>query len=257
MRLAFLGSGSSGNATAIECGGDIVLIDAGFSARETLRRLCVAGLDPAGIRALFVTHEHADHVGGVRVLAKRLTVPVYATAGTRQAARLDLHVDDVRTISAEETITVGTLRLRAFDVSHDAVEPVGYRVEGGCGTTLGFVSDTGVLPPGSTEALSGCDVLALECNHDEDMLAKGPYPWFLKQRILSSRGHLSNTAAVRFLESIAADRLRAVAALHLSHQNNESDLVRRMLAESIGRLCLDTEIHVVAQEGISTMTFGE
>ncbi len=257
MRVAFLGSGSSGNATAIECDDGVVLVDAGFSARETLRRLCAAGMRTEDVRAILVTHEHTDHVSGVRVLAKRLGVPVYATAGTRAASRMDEFISDARSIRAGDTFRVSSLQVCAFNVSHDAAEPVGYRIEGSCGTVLGLVTDTGVLPADANETLAGCNVLAIECNHDEDMLRDGPYPWFLKERIRSNRGHLSNAVALDAVERMACDRLRAVVGLHLSRQNNHADIVTRGLSERMARLGLTAQVHAIAQDGINTLVFGE
>ncbi|MDZ4180337.1 MAG: MBL fold metallo-hydrolase [Coriobacteriia bacterium] len=256
MRLVFLGSGSSGNATAIECGGSIVLIDAGFSARETLRRMCLVSLNPDDVRAILLTHEHTDHISGVRVLSKRLGVPVFATAGTLSAGRVAGSITDPRTIRAGDDFSIGSLGVSALQVSHDAAEPVGFRIESACGSIIGLATDTGTLPT-NHDALGGCDVLAIECNHDEEMLENGPYPWFLKERIKSHRGHLSNTAALEVIGELAHDGLKAVVGLHLSRQNNCGEKVIDALSRRIDDLGLAAEVHVVAQQGICTLTLGE
>ncbi|MDP2400956.1 MAG: MBL fold metallo-hydrolase, partial [Actinomycetota bacterium] len=234
----------------------IVLIDAGFSARETLRRMCRADLNPDDVSAILLTHEHTDHVCGVRVLAQRLNVPVFATAGTLSAGRVAGSIADPRTICAGDDFSIGSLGIRAFPVSHDAAEPVGFRIESTCGSIVGLVTDTGTLPI-YHDALGGCDVLGIECNHDEEMLENGPYPWFLKERIKSHRGHLSNTAALEVIGELAHDGLKAVVGLHLSRQNNCGEKVIEAVSRRIDDLGLTSEVHVVAQQGICTLTLGE
>lgn len=247
LEVAFLGSGSSGNATFIASGDDALLIDAGFSARETLRRIAEAGADATHVRAILVTHEHTDHVSGVRVLAKRLDVPVYATSGTWSGIRQSHEIEDRHRIVPGEELRIGTLEVLAFRTSHDAAEPVGYRVTGSCGTSFGLMTDTGVATPEALEALAGCDLLGIETNHDERMLENGPYPYFLKQRIASDRGHLSNAAAMAALETLAHDGLRMVMGLHLSQENNAPTLVARTLEAALARIGVAAASGPVAQ----------
>jgi len=257
MRTAFLGSGSSGNATAVESDGQVILVDAGFSTRETLRRLGLAGMRSEDVRAVLVTHEHTDHIGGVQLLAKRLGIPVYATAGTGKAAGMSEWDADLRLARTNESFTVGPFAVQAFALSHDAAEPVGYRIENRRGDVLGLVTDTGVMPSSAIEVLNGCTVLAIECNHDETMLRTGPYPWFLKRRIDSDRGHLSNVAAFQAIERLACDRLEAVVALHLSRQNNHAGIVRDGLEAQLRRLDLACRTKVVAQDAGCVVALGE
>ena len=252
LEVTFLGSGSSGNATIIAAGRDAAIVDCGFSAKETLRRAEDAGVDVTCVRAVLVTHEHTDHVSGVRVLAKRLGVPVYATAGTRRAAALDRHVAEVRTLVPGEPFTVGALEVIAFRTSHDAAEPVGYRLSSARGPAVGLATDTGEMTAEAFEALAGCELLALEFNHDEYMLANGPYPWFLKQRIASARGHLSNAAAVRALERLGSDRLRAVFGMHVSRTNNTHEMVAAELSTALARLDLAVDSAPVRQDASTT-----
>lgn len=249
LRVAFLGSGSAGNSTALSWGDTTILIDAGFSARQTLRRLEEVGIEESSIRAIVLTHEHSDHVRGVRVLAKRLAgVPVYATKGTRRAAGLDGLVDDPRDLARGETLVVRDLRLVAFRTSHDAADPVGVRIDAPCGGSFGLATDTGELTPEALEALAGCDVIGIECNHDIDMLVNGPYPRFLKERILSAHGHLSNDAAAKGIERLAHDGLRAVVALHLSRTNNAPEQARSALTVALDRLAHPATVTCVQQD---------
>ncbi len=252
LRVAFLGSGSSGNATAVSDGRTTVLIDCGFSAREVVRRLLAHGIAAESVSAILVTHEHTDHVSGVEVFARRFGCTVWTSAGTRRAGRFDPRVADVHTLIPGEPARIGSLEVLAFSTSHDAVEPVGYVVRDDSGTRFGLATDTGVFTEQAAEALAECDILGVECNHDVDMLTTGPYPWFLKQRIASSRGHLSNPDAARALEAIAGDRLRQVHALHLSRTNNTHDLAREGLSNCLSRLGLDAEVKTVTQDGTKT-----
>ena len=234
LRVTFLGSGSSGNASVIEGPSGAILLDCGFSARETVRRLVASNIQPESIRAILLTHEHGDHMRGVRVLTKRLGVPVYATCGTRNAGRLDQAVEDVRDVRAGEPFELVGVEIVAFGVSHDAEEPVGYRFDGDCGSRIGIATDTGHMTDAAGEALLDCDILGLECNHDDEMLAKGPYPWFLKERIRSQRGHLSNAAASEALRYLGSERLTRVFALHISEENNTPDLAVAAACEPLG-----------------------
>lgn len=249
LRVVFLGSGSSGNAAAVTDGITTVLVDCGFSARETQTRLARHAIEAASVSAILVTHEHTDHTRGIAVFSRRHGATVYATAGTRRAARFDDDACDAQTLRPGEPVRVGTLTAIPFRTSHDAAEPVGYRIESACGTVLGIATDTGTFTEEATEALRDCDILGLECNHDLDMLAGGPYPWFLKQRIASTRGHLSNPDAADALERIASERLRHVHALHLSRTNNTHDLAREALEARLARLGLDVAVTSVTQDG--------
>jgi len=238
----------------VESDGAVVLVDAGFSAKETLRRLALAGMQAADVRALLVTHEHSDHTAGIKVLAKRLKVPVYATAGTIAAREMEMCLADARRIRAGESFSVASLRIHAFNVSHDAAEPVGFRIEGGCGGVFGLMTDTGVLTTDAHEALIDCDGLAIECNHDENMLVTGRYPWFLKRRIASDVGHLSNDAACRSIEKLLSNRLQTIVGMHLSQQNNDPALVRDGLHSLLRSFDHPARFRVVSQNAGLVLT---
>ncbi|MHB9004249.1 MAG: MBL fold metallo-hydrolase [Coriobacteriia bacterium] len=247
LEVAFLGSGSSGNATFVGCGSDAILIDCGFSTKETLRRLASNGCDAKSIRAILVTHEHSDHISGIRVTADKLGVPVYATRGTAGAAPAGSLGSHVERLTPGQAVRLGTLEVLPFDVSHDAAQPVGFRITGTCGTSLGLVTDTGHMTEAAFEALHDCELLGIECNHDVEMLRTGPYPWFLKQRIESPRGHLSNEDAISAIEQLASSRLRALFGVHVSAKNNTHRLVDEMLADAVSRIGLDVPTIAVAQ----------
>jgi phosphoribosyl 1,2-cyclic phosphodiesterase len=234
MRLLVLASGSSGNSALIESGGRAVLLDAGISARETLRRVARAGAADAHIEAILLTHEHSDHVRGVRVLARRLGIPVMATPGTLRAA--GAHLADVprqTPIDRRESFTVAGIRVTAFATEHDATEPVGYAFESRRGHRVVVATDTGIVTDEVAAALAGAHVIGLEANHDALMLDMGPYPPFLKRRIASDRGHLSNEAAASALASASWSGLAHVFALHISEQNNTPDAAVRALSRSL------------------------
>ena len=250
LRTVFLGSGSAGNAVAVTDGATLLLIDCGFSARETTRRLRMAGLEPSSVSAVLVTHEHSDHIRGVEVFARQTGCAVYATAGTRGAAGFDALCGEVVTVVGGETVRVGTLSVLPFATSHDAAQPVGYRIESPDGERFGLMTDTGVLTEQAAEALAEVDLLGIESNHDLDMLTNGPYPQFLKVRIRSDRGHLSNRAAADALERLASARLRRVFALHRSDTNNSPSLARRALAARAAAIGLALSVDVAPQHDV-------
>jgi phosphoribosyl 1,2-cyclic phosphodiesterase len=248
VTLTVLGSGSSGNASVISDGETRILLDCGFSARETARRMALVGLDPSAVTAVLVTHEHGDHVSGVPVFARRFHVPIFLSEGTARASTLPAEKGcDLHRVHAGETIALGTLKVTAFKTSHDAAEPLGYVFEAADGARLGVATDTGVVTGELLEALAGCEVVGLETNHDPDMLENGPYPYFLRKRIAGSQGHLSNQAAAAALERLAHDGLRRVVGMHVSQQNNLPRLATAALSACIARIGLDVEVAVAKQ----------
>lgn len=235
MRLIVLASGSSGNAALIESGGRAVLLDAGISARETMRRINSAGAGDVRIEAILITHEHSDHVRGARVLARTLRVPVMGTVGTLRAAAACLaDVPETVIVGRRDRFSVAGLRVTSFPTEHDASESCGFTFESRRGMRVGVATDTGVLTPEIADALAGCHAIGLESNHDERMLAAGPYPPFLKRRIAGNRGHLSNAAAAAGLDGLGWKGLAHVFALHLSEQNNTPDSARAALTGALG-----------------------
>jgi phosphoribosyl 1,2-cyclic phosphodiesterase len=253
LRVAFLGSGSAGNSTLVAWGDTRILVDAGFSAREVGRRLATHGEDPTRLTAILVTHEHRDHACGIRVLQKRTGAPVLASKGTCEGAHAEGNGPfDHEHLEPGETVRIGDLRVTTVRVMHDAREPVGFVFETPDEVRLGYVSDLGRMTPEVAEALSTCDYIALEANHDPSMLEHGPYPWFLKRRIASANGHLSNDAARDAVGSIASDRLRHLFAIHVSRTNNTPDLATAALREGLRRTGIDAPVTAVGQDrGVS------
>jgi phosphoribosyl 1,2-cyclic phosphodiesterase len=199
---------------------------------------------------VLVTHEHSDHIRGVEVFARRNACAVFATAGTGLAAGFAALEGEFVTLEPGEVVRIGTLSVLPFRISHDAVQPVGYRIESSNGERFGLATDTGILTGEAAEALADVDLLGMESNHDLDMLTNGPYPHFLKQRIRSDRGHLSNPDAADALERLATERLKRVFALHRSDTNNSPALVKRALAGRAAAIGLRVPVDVVAQHDV-------
>ena len=195
-------------------------MDAGFSGAEIQRRMAARGLDAADLDAILVTHEHGDHIQGVGVLARRFKLPVHITRRTLQAAARQLgSIDTPRHFEGGRSFTLGNLTVHPFSISHDAEDPVGFTVA--CnGVKVGIATDLGVATHVVKAHLKNCSLLILEANHDPQLLAKGPYPWPLKQRVSGRTGHLSNEASMTLLEEIQHDRLSHVILAHLSEVNN-------------------------------------
>ena len=216
--VSALASGSKGNSIFIDGPEGSLLVDAGLSAREITRRMAQIGESPERIAGILVTHDHSDHLRGVRVLAKRLGVTVYGTADTLNAAALPDSIN-IRVVRSGDEFTVAGFTVRPFSLPHDAMDPVGYKLEQN-GVKIGVATDLGYATALVKRRLAGCDMLILESNYDEDMLLEGPYPWFLKQRIRSRRGHLSNAASSQALTELLHPGLQRVVLAHLSEVNN-------------------------------------
>ena len=234
MRVCSLGSGSSGNATVVEAGRGStarrLLIDAGFSLRELESRLARAGLQPTDLHAVFVTHEHGDHIGCATMLAERYALPLWMSRGTwRAIGSPELPATVLRYARDEQAIDLGEMRLTPFTVAHDAQEPLQLRCSDGA-HALGVVTDVGSPTPHLLEQLRGVDALLLECNHDRDMLAASRYPMSLKMRIGGRLGHLSNESAAQILAACMHRGLKHLVAAHLSQHNNTPALARAALA---------------------------
>lgn len=246
MRFCNLGSGSGGNSTLVEASQGItstrVLVDAGFSVRELVKRLARAGCAPEEVDAIFITHEHGDHVGCSLAFATRYRVPVLMSRGTwRAAGNAEFDPKLLRIAKSAEAIALGDMELRPFAVPHDANEPLQLTLNDGA-VRLGIVTDLGCAPHGVAEALAGCQALLLECNHDEAMLRAGPYPPSLQRRIAGSHGHLSNSAAADLLSRCLHAGLNTVAAAHLSEHNNTPELARAVLAEVLNGTAADIRV---------------
>lgn len=246
MDLFVLGSGSSGNAAVLRAGGTTVLLDAGLSARKLLTRLAAAGLSPEDLDAVLLTHEHGDHAGGLPVLLRSLRCPVYATRLTAEEVRAQDPRNDAaawKIFSTGASFEVGSLKVAAFSVPHDAADPVGFTLE--CsGTVLGLLTDLGHVNQSVAHHVTGVHCLFVEANHDEGMLhADTKRPFSIKQRIMSPHGHLSNTAAGSLSARIAGASLRHVVLGHLSRDCNAPELAVSAVRTALGA---SAAIHVVA-----------
>jgi phosphoribosyl 1,2-cyclic phosphodiesterase len=251
LRVVFLGSGSAGNAVAVTDGVTTLLVDCGFSAREIARRLTLAGLEASSVSAILVTHEHSDHIRGVDVFSRRHSECVVATTiGTIRAAGFAGLACEVVTLEPGQYARVGSLSVLPFRTSHDAAQPVGYRIEAQTGECVGLATDTGIMTEEAAEALTDVDLLGIESNHDLGMLDNGPYPSYLKRRIRSAQGHLSNPDAADALERLASDRLRRVFALHRSSTNNSATLAKRALVARATAIGLSVPVDVAPQDGL-------
>jgi phosphoribosyl 1,2-cyclic phosphodiesterase len=233
MRFASIGSGSEGNGLLVESGTTRVLIDCGFGIRETAARLVRLGVEPESLAAILVTHEHADHVGGVPAFAAKYGIPVYVTFGTLQViGERFAEMERVYGFDSHDTFAVGALQIRPFPVPHDAREPVQFVVGDGV-HRVGVLTDIGSSTRYVEASLSGCDALVLECNHDTEMLAYSDYPYALKQRIAGRFGHLCNEAAAALLGALDTSRLQHIVAAHLSQQNNTPQRARAALCGAL------------------------
>lgn len=328
MQMTVLASGSKGNSTVVSSGRTRVLVDAGLSCRELLKRMQIAGEDPAALSAILVTHEHIDHVSGLAVLARRLNIPVFFTEPTHRAwvrmltprttmtyakwldhlqqekearaaqapdpaalesiaavsskaaaldytlpttvpeppteepcepessapaARLDpTHLPAVEYFHAGTPFSIGDIDITPFTIPHDAADPCGFVFESlADGIRMAIATDLGYLPPNVKAALRNIDVLLLESNHDLEMLKDGPYPWSVKQRVLSRVGHLSNDATAEFLQKDYDGGAAYIVLGHLSESNNAPELARISAERAIGdRMTLLGNRILLAQQHI-------
>jgi len=222
MRFASLGSGSKGNATLIQNNSTTIMIDCGFSVRETEKRLKRLKQAPENIAALFVTHEHGDHIRGVGPFARKYKLPVCMTRGTAKWNGLG-DIPDIRYISVDDKIDIGDLVVKSYTVPHDANEPCQFIITND-NTRFAMLTDVGHCTEYIKAQLKDCDALLLECNHDTSMLLRGPYPQSLKQRVGGLYGHLSNEQASELLKEIQHDQLRRITIAHVSDKNNNKKL---------------------------------
>jgi phosphoribosyl 1,2-cyclic phosphodiesterase len=256
VRMTVLASGSRGNSTVVSSTRTRILVDAGVSCRELFKRMQAVGEDPRCLDAILVTHEHQDHVQGLAVTARKLGIPVYFTEATHRAwmrwvtprkrmtyaewlaERKQTLIPDecgpktdpaalpsVEYFTAGEGFSIGDIAVTPFTIPHDAADPVGFVFEAE-GIRIGLATDLGYIPAHAAMRLRRCDVLMLESNHDLDMLRDGPYPWSVKQRVMSRVGHLSNNAAAEFLENGYDGQAEYVILAHLSESNNLPELAR-------------------------------
>ena len=253
VSVSVLASGSRGNCSLVATSSTRILVDAGLSGRETFKRLKALGDrndDRNGdrsngrveeISAILITHEHSDHVAGLQRLATKLNVPVFLTAPTHHAWSRAVRnekgaipdLPKLEHFSAGRGFRVGDIEVMPFTIPHDAADPVGFtfRAEG---VKIGFATDLGYMPTNVRDHLRGCSVLVMESNHDVEMLRSGPYPWSVKQRVMSRVGHLSNDALAEFFSSDYDGGAEYVVLAHLSEQNNHPEIARAAAEQALG-----------------------
>lgn len=219
LAVCVLASGSKGNAIYISDGFSAILVDAGLSGIEIKRRLKSRGLNPNDLDAILVTHEHSDHIQAVGVLSRQLKLPVYLNRKIEKKTAIGNSFHEIRTFQCGSAFQINNLVVHPFAISHDAANPVGFTI-GQNGKRIGLATDLGTITPLLKANLKDCHLLIIEANHDSDMLANGPYPWPLKQRIQSRIGHLSNEQSKNLLMALQHRGLEHVILAHLSETNN-------------------------------------
>ena len=242
VSVSVLASGSRGNSTIVSTSRTRILVDAGISCRETVKRMRAQGEDPRSLSAILITHEHSDHVYGLAVLARKFQVPVFMTGATHQAWARSLRDEAgelpqlarLEFFSAGRGFQVGDISITPFTIPHDAADPVGVTLRAD-GIKVGIATDLGYMPPNVCDQLRGCDILVIESNHDLEMLRGGPYPWSVKQRVGSQTGHLSNDKLAKFLCTEYDGNASYIVLAHLSELNNHPELARVTAEKALGR----------------------
>lgn len=233
--LVSLFSSSSGNSTLISNDDTNILIDAGVSASKICSALSKANKDPAELDAIFVTHEHSDHISGIRLLSKKYNIPVFATALSMEAvlkSAPDISEGNAHIISVPGVYDIRSMRIKAFATPHDSRQSVGYLIESD-DKKYGIATDTGCVTKAMLSNLAGCEAVLIEANHDICMLKDGPYPYHLKRRILSDTGHLSNDKCAWLATQLAIWGTKRILLGHLSDKNNTPDIAYECVRASL------------------------
>jgi phosphoribosyl 1,2-cyclic phosphodiesterase len=233
LYISSLNSGSNGNCYYVGNEHEAVLIDAGISCKETEKRMKRLGLDMGMVKAIFVSHEHADHINGIRVLSRKYQLPVYITASTLRSAGFLVEKTLIRSLNATTQVSIGGLNVVAFTKSHDASDPHSFMVSGN-GVNVGVFTDIGNCCKNVIRYFQQCHAAFLESNYCEDMLMNGNYPYVLKRRISSDNGHLSNTQALGLFRAHRSNHLSHLILAHLSKNNNSPELVDRLFRQYAG-----------------------
>ena len=244
-----LASGSSGNALLIVCGETRILVDAGISCRRITNGLRELGVEPDALDAILITHIHTDHICGLQTLLKRTQAPLCGPGQTCRELEWKLNgaAGRLREISLGTAFPVGVCQVTAFSISHDARGACGYRIDTEDGS-VGILTDTGYVTEEAADILPGVDVAVLEANHDVETLRSGPYPYYLKQRILGSEGHLCNEDAARFAVHLAECGAAQIILAHLSRENNTPAMALRAVETALSAAGLAPEVTVAPRE---------
>ncbi len=234
LAVCILASGSKGNAIFISDGFTSILVDAGLSGAEIKRRLKSRGLRAQDLDAILVTHEHSDHIQAVGVLSRQFKLPVYLSSKLKKRGSAGNTFHEIKTFQCGSIFQINNLDVHPFSVSHDATDPAGFTI-GQNGKRIGLATDLGTVTPQLKDHLKDCHLLILEANHDPEMLINGPYPWPLKQRIQSHRGHLSNEQSKSLLRELQHPHLEHVILAHLSETNNAPQKVLDEISAALTR----------------------
>ncbi|SHJ78428.1 Phosphoribosyl 1,2-cyclic phosphodiesterase [Anaerobranca californiensis DSM 14826] len=257
MNIFSIASGSSGNCIYYSNGETEILIDAGLSGKKIQLGLGKFGIDPKNIKGILVTHEHKDHICGVGILSRKYKLPIYITEKTYLACKESLGKIDKNLLNHFEVgkkFSIGSVHIESFKTYHDAAEPVGFTFTSN-DQKLGILTDTGRVDDQIMAAVYNSDTLLLESNHDEKMVETGPYPWYLKKRILGDFGHLSNTTAGKILAQLLKGKTRKVLLAHLSEQNNFPQLakvtVENILLKAEIAVGIDVNLDILPRKEVS------
>lgn len=262
VKLCVLASGSSGNCTLIATERTRLLVDAGLSRREILKRLVAIGERPENVDGIVISHEHSDHIAGLPVLARWLNdehrksgrrVPVYVTHATSDTLDWQGREPPIERFQAGTRLAVGDIEIGTFTIPHDAVDPIAFSFRAQ-GIKIGMVTDLGYIPDSIKFHLRGTHLLVLESNHDLEMLKVGPYPWAVKQRVMARTGHLSNDVVSEFIRDDLDASTATLVLGHLSEHNNHPELVRLTAGQALAGRALATRL-VVAEHGRATEVF--
>lgn len=248
MRFASLGSGSAGNALVVEIKQTTLMLDCGFSVKETLTRLARLNLLPTDLAGIVITHEHDDHAGGAFKFAAKYNIPVWLTYGTLKMSGRYIppqHNLQMNVVDSYSEFSVGDVHVQPYPVPHDAREPMQCVFSDG-NHKLGVLTDVGRITPHIVEKLSASQALVLECNHDASMLQSGPYSWALKKRVGGDLGHLENSDSASLLEKLDNSRLQHIVAAHLSGKNNTPKLAQAALAKALA--CNESWVGIADQQ---------
>lgn len=244
MQVTVLASGSKGNAILVEMDGVRLLVDAGISATRIRKGLAAQGVEAADLDGILITHEHRDHIAGLAMLSKWYHLPIFSRAATFAAMSCRRQLPDDCCHALEDGATFGAVRVTSFSTSHDAADSVGYRITGS--RCCAIATDLGFVTPVVQAGIEGADTLVLEANHDPDLLRQGSYPWPLKRRILSNRGHLTNMDAAWTLVRMQKKPAHVLLA-HLSEENNRPELAAHTVQDILQQQGLQLDVRLTSQ----------
>ncbi|SJZ49525.1 MBL fold metallo-hydrolase [Selenihalanaerobacter shriftii] len=258
LEVCSLASGSSGNSIFIASNKKKILIDAGLSGKRVSERLAEINVVGEDLDAIFITHEHKDHIKGVGILSRRFNLPIYATEKTWSAAEKDLGKikSKNRCLIDKTGLEIGGLEINSFSTPHDAVDPVGYTIKNK-GKKIALATDIGCMTQEIIDNLIGSEMVILESNHDLEMLKAGPYPWHLKKRIMGNEGHLSNDDAAATVVELVENSVKCILLAHLSKDNNVPELahltIKNMVVDAGMELGRDLELGFAGREQVSRL----